>query len=94
MQGGIIPPPALMQPKAVTSPHKCRVRQKRKEGNNMNRKIQRRLDAYTHELNSRIGLDNRRRWTQRVLADIEKSALTGKEKVMLRNAIIKAYEQI
>ena len=57
-------------------------------------RIQNRLDAYKHELNNRIGLDNRRRWTQRVLADIEKSALTGKEKVMLRNAIIKAYEQI
>ena len=57
-------------------------------------RIQNKLDAYKHELNSRIGLDNRRRWTQRVLADIEKSALTGKEKVMLRNSIIKAYEQI
>ena len=61
----------------------------------MNRnRIQKRLDAYKHELNSRIGFDNRRRWTQRVLADIEKSALAGNEKVMLRNAIIKAYEQI
>ena len=57
-------------------------------------RIQNRLDAYKHELNNRIGLDNRRRWTDRVLADIEKSALTGKEKVMLKNAIIKAYEQI
>ena len=57
-------------------------------------RIQNRLDAYKHELNNRIGFDNRRRWTDRVLADIEKSALTGKEKVMLRNAIIKAYEQI
>ena len=57
-------------------------------------RIQNRLDAYKHELNSRIGFDNRRRWTDRVLADIEKSALTGKEKVMLINAIIKAYEQI
>ena len=60
----------------------------------MTGKLQRRLDAYKHELNNRIGLDNRRRWTDRVLADIEKSALTGKEKVMLINAIIKAYEQI
>ena len=96
MQGGIIPPPALMQPKTVSSPHKCRERQQliaRKE-KTMTRKLQRRLDAYKHELNSRIGFDNRRRWTQRVLADIEKSALTGKEKVMLKNAIIKAYEQI
>ena len=59
----------------------------------MTRKLQRRLDAYKHELNSRIGLDNRRRWTQRVLADIEKSALAGNEKVMLRNAIIQAHEQ-
>ena len=65
-----------------------------REEKNMNRRIQKRLDAYKHELNNRIGFDNRRRWTQRVLADIEKSALTGKEKVMLRNAIIKAYEQI
>ena len=60
----------------------------------MTRKLQNRLDAYKHELNNRIGFDNRRRWTDRVLADIEKSALTGKEKVMLINAIIKAYEQI
>ena len=60
----------------------------------MTRKLQRRLDAYKRELNNRIGFDNRRRWTDRVLADIEKSALTGKEKVMFRNAIIKAYEQI
>ena len=57
-------------------------------------RIQNRLDAYKHELNNRIGFDNRRRWTQRVLADIEKAALTGKEKVMLRNGIIKVYEQI
>lgn len=60
----------------------------------MNRKIQRRLDAYTHELNTRIGFDNRKRWTQRVLADVERSALTVKEKAMLKNAVIKAYEQI
>ena len=60
----------------------------------MNRKLNKRLDAYKNELNSRIGFDNRRRWTQRVLADVEKSALTISEKVMLRNAIIKEYEQI
>ena len=60
----------------------------------MNRKLNKRIDAYKHELNNRIGFDNRRRWTQRVLADVEKSALTVNEKVMLRNAIIKAYEQI
>ena len=60
----------------------------------MNKKLNRRLDAYKHELNSRIGFDNRRRWTQRVLADIEKSALTINEKACLKRAIIKAYEQI
>ena len=60
----------------------------------MNKKLNKRLEAYKHELNRRIGFDNRRRWTDRVLADIEKSALTVNEKVMLRNAIIKAYEQI
>ena len=65
-----------------------------KKGENMNRRIQRRLDAYKNELNNRIGLDNRRRWTQRVIADIEKSSLKAAEKVMLRNAVIKAYEQI
>ena len=58
----------------------------------MTRKLQRRLDAYKHELNSRIGFDNRRRWTQRVLADIEKSALTGNEKAVLTREIIKVYE--
>ena len=58
----------------------------------MNRRIQKRLDAYKHELNSRIGFDNRRRWTQRVLADIEKSALTVNEKAVLARAIIKVYE--
>ena len=58
----------------------------------MTRKLQRRLDAYKHELNSRIGFDNRRRWTQRVLADIEKSALTGNEKAVLIREIIKVYE--
>ena len=60
----------------------------------MNRKLNKRLDAYKHELNNRIGFDNRRRWTQRVLEDIEKSSFKAEEKVMLRNAIIKAYEQI
>ena len=61
----------------------------------MNRKLNKRLDAYKHELNNRIGLDNRKRWTARVLNDIEKSpSLKAAEKVKLRNAIIKAYEQI
>ena len=60
----------------------------------MNRRIQKRLDAYKQELNRRVGFDNRRRWTDRVLADLERSALTGSEKVMIRNAIIKAYKQI
>ena len=58
----------------------------------MTRKLQRRLDAYKHELNSRIGFDNRRRWTQRVLADIEKSALTANEKAVLTREITKVYE--
>ena len=58
----------------------------------MTRKLQRRLDAYKHELNSRIGFDNRRRWTQRVLADIENSALTANEKAVLIREIIKVYE--
>ena len=60
----------------------------------MNKKLNKRLEAYKHELNNRIGIDNRRRWTDKVLADVEKAALTGNEKLMLRNAIIKAYEQI
>ena len=58
----------------------------------MNRKLNKRLDAYKHELNNRIGFDNRRRWTQRVLADIEKSALAVNEKAVLARAIIKVYE--
>ena len=58
----------------------------------MTKKLQRRLDAYKHELNSRIGIDNRKRWTDRVLADIEKSALTGNEKAVLTRAITKVYE--
>ena len=60
----------------------------------MNKKLKNRLDTYKTILSGMTGLENRKRWTQRVLADVEKSALTGKEKVMLRNAIIKAYEQI
>lgn len=60
----------------------------------MNRRIKKRLDAYKTVLSGMTGLDNRKRWTQRVLADIEKSSLKAAEKVMLRNAIIKAYEQI
>lgn len=58
----------------------------------MNRKTQRRLDAYTHELNNRIGFDNRKRWTARVLNDVEKSSLTASEKAALTRAIIKVYE--
>ncbi len=60
---------------------------------NMNRRIQKRLDAYKTILSGMTGLDNRKRWTDRVLADVEKSSLKAEEKVMLRNAIIKAYEQ-
>ena len=60
----------------------------------MNKKLKNRLDTYKTILSGMTGLENRKRWTQRVLADVEKSALAGKEKVMLRNAIIKAYEQI
>lgn len=59
---------------------------------NMNRRIQKRLDAYKYELNNRIGFDNRRRWTQRVLADVERSALTISEKSVLTRKIIKVYE--
>ena len=61
---------------------------------NMNKKLNKRLDAYKTILSGMTGLKNRKRWTQRVLADIERSALTVNEKVMLRNAVIKAYEQI
>lgn len=60
----------------------------------MSKKLNKRLDAYKTVLSGMTGLENRRRWTQRVLADVERSALTISEKVMLRNAIIKAYEQI
>ena len=58
----------------------------------MNRKLQRRLDAYKHELNNRIGLANRKRWTARVLNDLEKSSLTASEKACLAREIIKVYE--
>ena len=58
----------------------------------MNKKLNKRLDAYKQELNRRVGFDNRRRWTQRVLADVEKSALTVNEKAVLTREIIKAYE--
>ena len=61
---------------------------------NMSKKLNKRLDAYKTILSGMTGLENRRRWTDRVLADIEKSSLKAAEKVMLRNAIIKAYEQI
>ena len=60
----------------------------------MNKKLNKRLEAYKQELNRRVSFDNRKRWTDRVLADLESSALTVSEEVMLRNAIIKAYEQI
>ena len=60
----------------------------------MKRRIQKRLDAYKTVLSGMTGLENRRRWTQRVLADVEKSSLKAAEKVMFRNAVIKAYEQI
>lgn len=58
----------------------------------MNRKLNKRLDAYKHELNRRIGFDNRKRWTARVLNDVEKSALTVNEKSVLTREIIKVYE--
>lgn len=58
----------------------------------MSKKLNKRLDAYKHELNNRIGFDNRKRWTQRVLADLERSALTVNEKAVLTREIIKAYE--
>ena len=59
---------------------------------NMNRRIKKRLDAYKAVLSGMTGLDNRRRWTQRVLADVERSALTVNEKAVLTRAIIKVYE--
>lgn len=60
----------------------------------MNRKLKNKLNAYKTVLSGMAGLENRKRWTQRVLADVEKSSLKAAEKVMFRNAIIKAYEQI
>ena len=58
----------------------------------MNKRIKNRLDAYKAVLSGMTGLDNRKRWTQRVLADIEKSALTDNEKEDLIREIIKVYE--
>ena len=58
----------------------------------MNRRIQKRLDAYKTVLSGMTGLDNRKRWTQRVLADVEKSSLTASEKACLTREIIKVYE--
>lgn len=58
----------------------------------MDKKLNKRLDAYKHELNRRIGFDNRKRWTARVLNDVEKSALTVNEKSVLTREIIKVYE--
>ena len=58
----------------------------------MNKKLNRRLDAYKQELNRRVGFANRKRWTDRVLADIERTALTVNEKACLKRAIIKVYE--
>ena len=60
----------------------------------MNKKLKNRLDTYKTILSGMTGLENRKRWTQRVLADVEKSALTVNEKACLKRAIIKAYEQI
>ena len=61
-------------------------------GGNMNRKLKNRLDAYKTVLSGMTGLENRKRWTQRVLADVEKSALTVNEKSVLTREIIKVYE--
>ena len=58
----------------------------------MNKKLKNRLDTYKTILSGMTGLENRKRWTQRVLADIEKSALTVNEKAVLARAIIKVYE--
>ena len=58
----------------------------------MNKKLKNRLDTYKTILSGMTGLENRKRWTQRVLADIKKSALTGNEKAVLARAIIKVYE--
>lgn len=59
---------------------------------NMNRKLKNKLNAYKTVLNGMTGLDNRKRWTERVLADVEKSALAGSEKAVLAREIIKVYE--
>lgn len=58
----------------------------------MNRKLKNKLNAYKSVLSGMTGLDNRKRWTQRVLADVEKSALTISEKAVLTREIIKVYE--
>lgn len=58
----------------------------------MNKKLKNRLDTYKTILSGMTGLENRKRWTQRVLADVEKSALTGNEKAVLTREIIKVYE--
>lgn len=58
----------------------------------MSRKLNKRLEAYKQELNNRIGFDNRRRWTARILNDVEKSSLTASEKACLTREIIKVYE--
>ena len=58
----------------------------------MNKKLNKRLDAYKTILSGMTGLDNRRRWTQRVLADVVRSALTVNEKAALTREIIKVYE--
>ena len=58
----------------------------------MNRKLNKRLDAYKTILSGMTGLENRKRWTDRVLADIERTALTVNEKACLKRAIIKVYE--
>lgn len=63
-----------------------------KKEETMDKKLNKRLDAYKHELNRRIGFDNRKRWTARVLNDVERSALTVKEKACLTREIIKVYE--
>ena len=58
----------------------------------MNKKLKNRLDTDKTILSGMTGLENRKRWTQRVLADVEKSALTGNEKAVLTREIIKVYE--
>ena len=58
----------------------------------MKKKKKNRLDTYKTILSGMTGLENRKRWTQRVLADVEKSALTGNEKAVLTREIIKVYE--